>query len=149
MNKLSIGPNTRVTLNFSLKLEDGSVIDSNFDQPAVSFVIGDGSLLAGFENKLLGLEAGQSGSFLVLPEQSFGQPNPSNLQEFDRDSFAADVELKPGLVMSFADASQSELPGVVKTFSEDKVMIDFNHPLAGRNIVFDVAIAAVEPAEIH
>ena len=149
MSTLPIGPNTRVTLHFSLKLEDGSTVDSTFGKSAASFVIGDGSLLAGFEKKILGLEAGASGNFIVSPEEGFGQPNPSNLQHFPRSDFAADVELAEGLVMSFADASQSELPGVVKTIDDDSVIIDFNHPLAGRNIVFDVEIIHVEPAELH
>jgi FKBP-type peptidyl-prolyl cis-trans isomerase SlpA len=149
MTTLPIGPNTRVTLHFSLTLEDGSVVDSNFGKSPASFVIGDGSLLAGFEKKLFGLEAGKQGQFIISPEHGFGQPNPNNVQEFPRSNFSADVELQEGLVMSFADASQSELPGIVKSVLEDTVIIDFNHPLAGRNIIFDVEIIDVEPAELH
>lgn len=149
MSTLPIGPNTRVTLHFSLKLEDGSVVDSNFDKQPASFVIGDGSLLDGFEKKLFGLEAGSRGNFTLSPEESFGQPNPNNTQQYSPSDFSSELELQEGLVVSFADAGQSELPGVVKSISDDKVIIDFNHPLAGRNIVFDVEIILVEPAELH
>ncbi|WP_101759655.1 FKBP-type peptidyl-prolyl cis-trans isomerase [Oceanicoccus sp. KOV_DT_Chl] len=135
---------SRVTLNFSLKLEDGSVIDSNFDKKAVSFAMGDGSLLAGFEKKLLGLSAGQQQQFSVLPEEGFGQPNPNNIQRFGRKDFAEDMELVEGMVISFADAAQSELPGVVKSVIGDEVVVDFNHPLAGKIIQFEVSIVAVE-----
>ena len=141
-----IGPNTKVTLHFCLKLEDGHVVDSTFDNDPASFVIGDGSLLQGFENKLHGLAAGSKGCFEILPEHGFGQPNPSNLQQFKRSDFAADMDLEEGLMISFADASQSELPGVVKKIEADQVTIDFNHPLAGRTITFDVEIIAVEAA---
>ena len=143
MTDIAIGDNTRVTLHFALKLEDGSVIDSTFDKQPASFTVGDGSLLAGFERKIHGMKAGQQACFTVLPEDSFGQPNPNNIQHFSRQDFAADLELSEGLVISFADANQSELPGVVTSVVDDQVIVDFNHPLAGRNIQFDVDIIAV------
>jgi FKBP-type peptidyl-prolyl cis-trans isomerase SlpA len=143
MSNLSVGPESTVTLHFSLKFEDGAIIDSNFEKEPATFVIGDGSLLAGFEKKLFGLTVGEQASFTILPEDGFGQPNPNNIQQFDRSHFAADLELAEGLVISFADASQTELPGVVKSVEGDVVMIDFNHPLAGKNITFDVNIIAI------
>lgn len=145
MSELTIGPGTRVTLHFSLRFEEGDVIDSTFDQSPVSFTFGDGSLLEGFEKQLQGLCVGRRDTFTVLPEEGFGQPNPNNIQYFKRDDFNADMELTEGLVVSFADASQTELPGVVKSVNEDEVVVDFNHPLAGRTILFEVDIIAIEP----
>ncbi|ARN72830.1 FKBP-type peptidyl-prolyl cis-trans isomerase [Oceanicoccus sagamiensis] len=149
MSELSIGTDSQVTLHFSLKFDDGSVIDSTFDRQPATFVMGDGSLLDGFEKKIHGMKKGEEGSFTVLPEEGFGQPNPSNVQQFSRGDFSADLELAEGLVISFADASQSELPGVVKSIDGDNITVDFNHPLAGRNIQFDVAIVdvAAKPAD--
>lgn len=149
MSSLSIGPGTQVTLHFSLKLEDGSVVDSNFDAKPATFIIGDENLLVGFEKLLMGLNAGHKDSFVVPPEDAFGQRNPNNIQEVKREVFADDVELSEGLVVSFADANKQELPGVVSSFDEDIVIVDFNHPLAGRNIIFDVEILSVEPAVTH
>lgn len=146
-NQFSIGPGTTVTLHFSLRLEDGSVVDSTFDRSPAQFTVGDGKLLSGFEKKLYGLQAGQRESFTVLPEDGFGQPNPNNVQTFKRDVFDSELELAEGLVVSFADASQSELPGVVKSVGDDEVVVDFNHPLAGRQIAFEVDIIAVEQAQ--
>jgi FKBP-type peptidyl-prolyl cis-trans isomerase SlpA len=144
MTDISIGADTQVTLHFSLKLDDDTVVDSTFDKQAARFTVGDGSLLAGFEKKLFGMKAGEKACFTVLPEEGFGQPNPGNIQHFARKDFADDMELTEGLVIAFADASQSELPGVVKTVAADSVTVDFNHPLAGRDIIFDVEIVAVE-----
>lgn len=147
--KLPVGQGTRVHLNFSLKLEDGSVIDSNFEGGPVDFVVGDDSLLPGFERILFGMEPGQSRQFIVSPEDAFGMPNPNNIQEISRDDFEDDMELQLGLVVSFADASGAELPGVIARIDEDVVAVDFNHPLAGRVIIFDVTIHNVEAAELH
>lgn len=149
MNNLTVGPGTSVTLHFALELEDGSVVDSNFDSEPVTFVVGDGNLLPGFEEALFGLQAGDERSFVIPPEKGFGAHNPENIQEFPRDQFPEDVELVEGLVLSFADAQQNELPGVVQEFDDRTVMVDFNHPLAGRDIEFSVRILDVNPAITH
>lgn len=145
MTDLAVTDKARVTLHFRLSLEDGTVVDSTFEKAPASFFVGDGSLLDGFEKKLLGMTAGGRDIFTVLPEEGFGQPNPNNVQTFQRDHFDAGIELAEGLVVSFADANRAELPGVIKSLAEDEVVVDFNHPLAGRKILFEVEILAVEP----
>ena len=136
-------------LNFSVSLEDGSEVDSNFGGEPVSFVVGDGNLLPGFERVLMGMEPGQRHVFTVSPEDAFGQPNDNNVQTVARDHFDDDVALEIGLVFSFADAAGGELPGLIVAFDEEEVTVDFNHPLAGRRILFDVQVHRVEPAELH
>lgn len=149
MRDLTLGPGTKVTLHFALKLENGDVIDSNFEKDPATFTVGDGNLLAGFEKALFGLQEGARQTFIIKPEDGFGQPNPNNIQEIPRAQFGADIELTEGLMLSFADAQKAELAGVVRGFTEDVVFIDFNHPLAGREIIFDVAILRIEPAQVH
>ncbi len=149
MSELTVGEGTEVTLHFALKLADGVVIDSTFEGEPATFEVGDGNLLAGFEKVLQGLAAGVKNTFVVGPEEGFGQVNPNNVQEIPRDQFAADMELSEGLMLSFADAQKSELPGVVKSFDDNVVVIDFNHPLAGRDLHFEVEILAVNPVAVH
>lgn len=144
-----VSEGTRVFLNFSVSLEDGSEVDSNFGGDPVEFAVGDGSLLPGFERRLFGMSAGQRQMFEVPPEDAFGQPNDSNVQVLSRDQFDEDIDLEMGLVFSFADAAGGELPGMIIAFDDDDVTVDFNHPLAGRTILFDVLIHRVEPAELH
>lgn len=146
---MMIDQNTKVTLNFSLTLENGDVVDSNFDKAPVSFVIGDGSLLPGFEKNLMGLKPGDKQQFLIPPEDGFGQPNPNNVQRVARKSFDKGFELAEGLVVSFADAAGGELPGIIRDFDDETVSVDFNHPLSGRTITFDVSIVEVVPALTH
>ena len=143
-----ISEGTRVYLNFSVSLEDGSEVDSNFGGEPVAFVVGDGSLLPGFERLLFGMSAGQRQLFQVAPEDGFGQPNENNVQYLPRAQFEDD-ELEIGLMYSFADAGGGELPGLIVGFDDEEVTIDFNHPLAGRNILFDVLVHRVEPVELH
>ena len=148
MAEITIGPDTRVTLHFAIKLQNGDVVDSTFDKAPATFTIGDGNLLPGFEQALFGLEAGAKTSLTIPPERGFGQPNDGNLQTMARDDFT-DMELSPGLLIIFSDAAGGEMPGVVKSYDDEQVIIDFNHPLAGRVLTFDVEILAIEPAVSH
>ncbi len=149
MTRVTVSEGTRVYLNFSVSLEDGSEVDTNFGGDSVQFVIGDGSLLPGFERLLFGMAPGERQMFVVPPENAFGQPNNNNVQYVPRKQFDDDADLEIGLIFSFADASGGELPGMIIAFDDDEVTVDFNHPLSGRNILFDVIIHRVVPEEIH
>ena len=145
MTEQRIGAATQVTLHFAIKLDNGDVVDSTFDKQPATFTVGDGSLLPGFEQALYGLKAGDKRSLQIEPENAFGQPNPQNVQVMPRGQFQ-DMELSEGLLIIFNDAANAELPGVVKAFDEQQVTIDFNHPLAGKTLSFDVEIIEVRPA---
>ena len=101
------------------------------------------------EEVLTGLKPGAEDIFDISPEKGFGQHNPSNIQEFSRKDFDEEVDLEPGLMLSFADANQAELPGVVLEADAEKVTVDFNHPLAGHTISFKVKVVSVVPAVTH
>ncbi|WNF46180.1 peptidylprolyl isomerase [Pseudomonas sp. SG20056] len=143
MTDVRIGPDKQVTLHFALKLDNGDVVDSTFDKSPATFKVGDGNLLPGFEQAIYGLKAGDKRSLPISPEQGFGQGNPQNIQVMPRSQFQ-DMELSEGLLVIFNDAANAELPGVVKAFDDAKVTIDFNHPLAGKALSFDVEIIEVK-----
>lgn len=142
MTEQRIGPDKEVTLHFALKLANGDVVDSTFDKSPATFKVGDGNLLPGFEAALFGFKAGDKRSLQIEPENAFGQPNPQNVQVMPRSQFA-DMELSEGLLVIFNDAANAELPGVVKAFDDAQVTIDFNHPLSGKTLSFDVEIIEV------
>jgi len=170
-------PKTRVTLHFELSLASGEVIDSTFDRHPGSFELGDGTLPTGIESLIRGMNPGERQRFEVSPEQAFGMPNPNNIQRFKRSDFAginaagedhngdsggnghsnfngeaqgrvASNELQVGMMISFADAANTELAGVVSRIEEDHVEVDFNHPLAGRSLIFDAEIVALENLDV-
>ena len=140
---MQIAMNTRINLHFELSLADGSIVDSTFNRAPAEFEFGDGQLPDGFQSYLIGMSEGQCESYSIPPEKAFGMPNPNNLQTMKRKDFSEDIALAEGLVVSFADANQSELPGVIKSFDELEVVVDFNHPLAGEVLNFKVEIVAV------
>ena len=148
MSEITIGVGTQVTLHFSLALENGDEIDSNFDRDPAQFTVGDGSLLPGFEQALFGLLKGADASFVIPPEKGFGVWNENNIQKMSVDSFS-DIEIAEGTVISFKEPSGAELPGVIREIDDGQVTVDFNHPLASKAITFKVNIIDVQPAVKH
>lgn len=140
-----VAPGRRVTLHFALQLASGEMVDSNFGGNPATCIIGDGSLLPGFEQVLHGLEAGAERNFVIPPEGAFGTVNDDNIQRFPRYQFAPDLPLAIGLMVEFADAAGNAQAGVVKRIGGSHVDVDFNHPLAGRSILFSVHVLEVGP----
>jgi FKBP-type peptidyl-prolyl cis-trans isomerase SlpA len=141
----AVGPHCRVTLHFSVLLESGEEIDSTRRSKPATFTVGDGSLLPGFERALFGLTAGADEQLRIAAADGFGELREENLRFMPIAQFAPSVAPEPGLVVSFAGPG-GELPGVVKAIEGDLVVVDFNHPLAGKNLIFDVSILRVEQA---
>lgn len=136
---------SKVDLHFSVSLENGVEIDNTRHRAEpVSLIIGDGNLLEGFEKALFGLRAGDRRTVHLPPEEAFGEWNPENVQRFDTVKF----EQRPvvGQMIEFEDKSKATLVGVVKSVTDDITEIDFNHPLASKNISFEVEVFKVTPA---
>lgn len=149
MTDLTVGQGTEVTLHFELLFENGEVVDSNFSGEPATFIVGDGRLLPGFESSLFGLKAGDDREITIPPERGFGHRNDNNIQTMRRTQFEESLELSKGLVVSFKDAAGAELPGVILSFDDDEVKVDFNHPLSGKTIIFHVEIISVKPTIMH
>jgi FKBP-type peptidyl-prolyl cis-trans isomerase SlpA len=137
-----IGRGDRVRLHFSIHLEAGEEVDTTRRGKPATLVIGDGNLLPGFEAVLLGMRPGDDARIPLEPEEAFGPHRQENVRLIRRDRFGADMALEEGVMISFAGPG-GELPGVVRRIMEESVEVDFNHPWAGRRIVFDVSILAV------
>ncbi|WP_058912184.1 FKBP-type peptidyl-prolyl cis-trans isomerase [Entomohabitans teleogrylli] len=142
----SIQSNSAVLVHFTLKLDDGSTAEStrNNGKPAL-FRLGDSSLSEGLEQHLLGLKVGAKTDFTLPPEAAFGVPSPDLIQYFSRRDFIDAGEPEIGAIMLFTAMDGSEMPGVVREISGDSVTVDFNHPLAGHTVHFDIEVLEIDP----
>ncbi len=141
----AIGPGARVRMHYSITLEDGTVADSTFEEEPIEFVFGDGTLQKGLELAILGLHQGDTQSLRIGPELGFGYHDPENVHRMPRDDFPADMAVETGQIIGFTTPGGDEVPGMIKSVDEADVQVDFNHPLAGHEIRFDVEILAVAP----
>ena len=139
-----IGPGSTVIFHFDIKLSDGSAAESTrvHNKPA-KLQMGDGSLSPAFEAQLGGMAAGDKRTFTLAPEDAYGMPNPDNIYYVDRSKFSADAPAKVGMIVGFAMPDGSELPGLIRDVVGESVTVDFNHPLAGQALTFNVEIVQV------
>ena len=139
--QITIG--SRVTMHFSLKLSDGMLVESSFDDQPLSFVVGDGTLDKGLELALIGLREGDHQVLTLMPGQAFGMRDETAVQRVEKSRFPADMQLEPGQIVGFSGPDGEELAGAVLELQDQHVKVDFNHPLAGREIVFETRIIEV------
>lgn len=144
--KAKVQDGSRITLHFALLLPTGEEVDTTRRGQPATLTVGDGNLLPGFEAVLIGLQEGDDAQITIPAVDAFGERNPANVQTMPKDrfaEFAAEQELEPGLMISF-QAPDGELPGVVTQVFSEAVEVDFNHPLSGNDVIFDVSILSVE-----
>jgi FKBP-type peptidyl-prolyl cis-trans isomerase SlpA len=145
---LEIAPGSEVTLHLSLSTTDGFEALSTFGEEPETLVMGDGTLSEGLELALFGLKAGDAQTLTLTADQAFGQWDKNNIHRLPRHDFVSDEELEPGLVIGFSSGEGEELAGTILEVDQQAVTVDFNHPLAGREVIFRVEILDVRGQEI-
>ncbi|MCP4957033.1 MULTISPECIES: FKBP-type peptidyl-prolyl cis-trans isomerase [Photobacterium] len=140
-----IKDNSEVLMHFAIKLADGSVAESTFaNAKPVIFRMGDGSLTANFEKCLLGLTVGQKATFDLAPEDAFGPSNPNNIHHVDLSKFSANTPAEVGRIIAFTGPDGHDIPGIITQVMGESVTVDFNHPLAGKTVTFEVEVVSIE-----
>lgn len=139
----SIAIGSKVKLHFSIALEDGMIAESSFGQEPVELIIGTGELHQGLEQLLYGLCRGYKGQFIISPEQGFGFRDPQAVHALARNEFPQAIPLEPGVIVEFTTPGGDQIPGTILGAAEDRVKVDFNHPLAGHELTYIVEILEV------
>jgi len=140
--------NDRVTLHYRLSCLGQEVADT-FPEGPETFTLGAGELDPRLELCLSGLAAGTRRVFQLEPWQAFGERHEDLVQALPRSDFPPDMALAPEHGVEFELPNGQTLQGVILEVAEDTVRIDFNHPLAGLPVEFEVEIVAIEPAAPH
>ncbi|RDH82584.1 MAG: peptidylprolyl isomerase [endosymbiont of Galathealinum brachiosum] len=135
--------NSTILLLFKMELEDGTEIESNFNDDAIEFEIGNGSLTPGMEDALIGKAAGETVSVELSPELAFGMPDENNIHSIPVTDFPDDMPPEENQVIAFDGPDDSEIMGTIISISDEEVQVDFSHPLAGRIIKFTANINAI------
>ncbi len=136
----TVQANSRIRWHYQLFLADGHLVETSEDPAGDILQLGQGEIHPNLENALLGLPQGEKIRLIILADQAFGYPDPDAIQTLPRTSFADELGLAEGQIISFALPSGQEIPGKILGISTDSVTVDFNHPLAGHNIRFELEI---------
>jgi len=134
-----------VAFDYTLTDESGTVIDSSKGKEPMHYVHGKGQIIPGLEKELEGLPVGGEKKVTVKPEDGYGKLNPNAVQEVPKEKVPPNA-LKVGAVLVGTNKDGSPIPMTVREIKEKTVVMDLNHPLAGKTLVFDVKVIDVEPA---
>lgn len=141
MQKPQAGDTVRV--HYTGTLEDGTQFDSSRGADPMEFAMGQGQLIAGFENAVAGLSSGESCTVTLAPEDAYGEQDAEMIQNVPRELMPEDVELKAGMVLQ-GQADDGRVDNfTVVSFTEEMVTLDANHPLAGKSLTFEIELVAI------
>ncbi len=136
-----------VSLEYTLTDESGNVLDSNVGKEPLTYVHGSGQIVSGLEKELAGLKVGDRKKVQVKPEEGYGLVNPNAFQEIPRDKIPRDAQKVGALLMTKGPQGEG-ISMRVKEIKDQTVVVDFNHPLAGKTLNFDVKVTDIKTASI-
>jgi FKBP-type peptidyl-prolyl cis-trans isomerase SlyD len=141
---MKVGPGTIVLMDYSLYLKSGELIATTEGKSPIEFEFGKGEILSALEERIEGMEVGEKREIVLTPEEGFGNIDYDAIIDVPRNNFPEDIELKEGMTFSLKREDGKVVPFTIRGFKEDKVTIDFNHPLAGKTLRFVVSIVDVK-----
>ena len=132
-----------VKVHYTGRLENGTIFDSSMDRNPIEFKIGEGNVISGFEKGVLGMESGESKTILVPAEQAYGHHHDELVTEVERGQFPPDVEAKVGQQLQLESQDGRQMVVTVTEVSDSCVKLDANHPLAGKDLTFDIQLVEI------
>jgi len=134
-----------VSLDYTLHLGDGDIIDRSSEGEPLVYLHGIGQIVPGLERQLEGLTAGDAVQLTVPPKDGYGELDPKAIQEVEKKAFG-DRAVKAGDEFIAVDDHENEIPVRIQSIEGEKVTVDFNHPLAGMTLHFSIKVTAVREA---
>ncbi len=131
-----------VSLDYTLKV-DGKVVDTSEGSQPIQFIQGQGQIIPGLEDKLYGMKVGEQKDVVVPPGQGYGDIDPENFADIPRDQFPAEIPLEPGTELELRDQDGQILEARIAQVEDNTVRLDFNHPLAGKQLNFNVKVVSI------
>jgi peptidylprolyl isomerase len=133
-----------VKVNYTGRLTDGTVFDTSEDKSPLSFIVGKREVIPGFEKAVIGMVMGEKRTVTVPPDQAYGEPRAEMEEEIDRKDLPDDLDLKVGGQLEVTRQDGSVFLVMVTGLTETTVTLDANHPLAGKDLVFDIDMLEIK-----
>jgi FKBP-type peptidyl-prolyl cis-trans isomerase SlyD len=134
-----------VSMHYTLHV-DGQVVDSSSEGEPLQFIQGMGHIIPGLEHELYDMNIGDSKNIIVAARDGYGEENDEAFMEVPRDAFPTNVPLMPGTEMELRDQADHPVYARIDSIGEESIRLNMNHPLAGKELHFDVKIADLRPA---
>ena len=135
-----------VKVHYTGTLDDGTVFDSSVGSEPLEFVLGEGSVIPGFEEAVRGMSPGETKTTTIEASNAYGQHETAAVFDVPRSQLPPGVEPEVGQQLGLQHPSGQMIPAVIAEVSDTSVTIDANHPLAGENLTFEIQLVGVEAA---
>lgn len=132
-----------VKVHYTGKLEDGTIFDSSIDKDPLEFKIGNGNMIPGFEKAVMGMVLGDVKTANIPFQEAYGEKKKEMMVEVPMAQVPEDITPEVGLQLSIAQQDGSPIPVVISEVNDDKIILDANHPLAGKNLIFDIELVEI------
>ena len=137
----------KVKIEYTGTLDDGTVFDSNVEHGnLLEFEVGGGHVIKGFDDAILGMKEGEEKQFSISPEDAYGEHDPTLIQKVPKEIFPSDAELTPGLLFEAGLPTGEKVPAMITSVEDGIVLVDLNHPLAGKRLNFKIKLSAITSA---
>ena len=143
MNKVKKGDHVKV--HYTGKLVSGEQFDSSKGKEPLAFTVGAGQMIKGFDEAIPGMVVGEKKTINITPENAYGQKNNEAIIEFPKSNIPEDMKLEPGMKLQLQNEEGHPIPVVVTEVKEDVVVLDANHELAGKELIFDIELVEIKP----
>jgi peptidylprolyl isomerase len=137
-----------VKVHYHGKLTDGTTFDSSEGRSPLEFEVGAGMMIPGFDNGVLGMAVGERRTLNIPAEEAYGLVQDDLLMEFPIDRFPPDMKPEVGMALNMSNGQGQQFPVVIADVREDAVILDANHPLAGKDLVFDVEMVEISGSSL-
>jgi FKBP-type peptidyl-prolyl cis-trans isomerase 2 len=136
----------KVKIEYEGTLESGEVFDTSSGREPLEFTLGEGKIIPGFENEVLGMEKGEEKTIKIKPEDAYGIPDPAKMQKIPKQQLPENIQEKvvPGIILHMQTPEGQQVPLKVADVDNDFVTLDLNHPLAGQSLNFKIKIVDVQ-----
>jgi len=135
-----------IGLEYTLRLDDGEVVDTSTGRGPLQFLQGHGQIIPGLEKELYGMDLDEEKEVVVQPEEGYGQRKPDAFQEFPKSAFPEGAEIQPGMAVQLVDQQGAPHMAFVEEVRDETVLLDLNHPLAGETLHFEVKVVTLRDA---
>jgi FKBP-type peptidyl-prolyl cis-trans isomerase 2 len=139
-----------VTITYDGAMENGEVFESAPEESPFEFVVGQNSVFPSFEAGLIGMKPGETRTITVSPEEAYGPRIEELVQTFDRSVFGDQIEPEPGMIVGMTiqrDGQNRQVPAAIMAVEGDRVTVDYNHPLAGQELLYRITLQAIAEGE--
>ncbi|WP_405605051.1 peptidylprolyl isomerase [Polaribacter sp. Asnod1-A03] len=136
--------NNTVKVNYTGKLSDGQIFDTSEGKEPIEVTLGQGQLIPGFEQGLIDMKLNEKKTISITKDEAYGDVNEALIQEVDKANLPQDMEPKVGMGLVSKTPDGQEMNLMIVEVKEESVVIDGNHPLAGRDLVFDLEVVEIK-----